>query len=119
MSMERGRILIVGGSKESTYEIRNLLDHRRFELEIALTPDVGKAVLAERWMNLLIIHTDLLDERCAKLFEYMADKDLEIPIMVVGEDAKKFREVFNSRKEVAYFEKPYPVQDMLNFIHAV
>ncbi len=117
--MERGRILIVGGSKESTYEIRNLLDHRRFELEIALSPDVGKSVLAERWMNLLIIHTDLLDERCVKLFEFMADKDMDIPIMVVGEDARKYREVFDDRKEVAFFEKPYPLEDMLNFIHTV
>ncbi len=117
--MERGRILIVGGSKENAYEIRNLLDNRRFELEIALTPDVGKAVLSERWMNLLVIHTDLLDERSTKLFEFIADRDIEIPIMVVGEDAKKFKEVLESRNEVEFFEKPYPITDIMNFIHAL
>ena len=117
--MERGRILIIGNSKESTYEIRNLLDSKRFELEIALTPDVGKTVLSERWMNLLIIHTDLLDERCVKLFEFIADRDIEIPILVVGEDASKFREILNTRNEVECFEKPYPVEEMLNYIHAL
>ena len=35
--MERGRILILGQSKEHTYEVRNLLDNRKFEIEIALS----------------------------------------------------------------------------------
>jgi DNA-binding NtrC family response regulator len=117
--MERGRILIVGNSKESTYEIRNILDNHRFELEIALSPEVGKSILAERWMNLLIIHTDLLDERCEKLFEFIEDRDLDIPILIVGEDAKKFRDVINTRNETCFFEKPYQVPDLLNYIHAL
>jgi len=117
--MERGRILIVGNSKESTYEIRNILDNRRFELEIALSPEVGRSILAERWMNLLIIHTDLLDDRCEKLFEFIADRDIEIPILIVGEEAKKYREVISTRNETEFFEKPYPVDEILNFIHAL
>jgi DNA-binding NtrC family response regulator len=117
--MERGRILIVGNSKESTYEIRNLLDNHRFELEIALTPEVGKSVLAERWMNLLIIHTDLLDERSVKLFEFIEDRDLEIPIMIVGEDAKKYKEVLSPRAEMGFFEKPYRTDELLNYIQAL
>ncbi len=119
MHMDRGRILIVGGSKESAYEIRNLLDNRRFELEIALSPEVGRAVLSERWMNLIIIHTELLDERSEKFFEFIADRDIETPILVVGEEAKKFRDVINTRNETEFFEKPYPVGEILNFIHAL
>ena len=87
--MERGRILILGNSKETTYELRNLLDNHRFELEIALSADVGRSILSERWMNLLIIHTELLDERSARLFEFMADRDIEIPILVVGEERQE------------------------------
>jgi DNA-binding NtrC family response regulator len=117
--MDRGRILIIGNSKETTYELRNMLDNRRFELEIALSPDVGKTILSERWMNLLIIHTELLDDRSAKLFEFIADRDLEIPIIVVGEEAKKFRETFHSRNEVEFFEKPYPVDEMLSYIQTL
>jgi DNA-binding response OmpR family regulator len=117
--MERGRILIIGNSKETTYEIRNLLDNRRFELEIALTPEVGRTILSERWMNLLIIHTELLDERSMKLFEFLADRDIEIPIMILGEEARKFRDVVRSRNEVECFEKPYPVDEMLSYIRAL
>jgi len=117
--MERGRILIIGNSKESTYEIRNLLDNRRFELEIALSPEVGRTILSERWMNLLIIHTDLLDERSMKLFEFISDRDLEIPIMVVGEETDKFRKLIPPRNEVECFDRPYPVNEMMNYINAL
>ena len=117
--MERGRILIIGNSKETTYEIRNLLDNRRFELEIALSPDVGKTILTERWMNLLIIHTELLDERSAKLFEFLADRDIDIPILILGEEARKFRGAVRSRSEVGCFEKPYPVDEMLSYIRTL
>jgi DNA-binding NtrC family response regulator len=117
--MERGRILILGNSKESTYEIRNLLDNRRYELEIALSPEVGKSILSERWMNLLIIHTEILDERSVKFFEFLADRDIDIPILILGEEAKKFREVVHSRNEVGCFEKPYPVDEMLSYIRTL
>jgi len=117
--MERGRILIIGTTKESTYEIRNLLDNRRFELEIALTPEVGKNVLSERWMSLLIIHTELLDERSAKLLEFLNDRDIDIPVMILGEQAGKFREAVRSRGGVGCFEKPYPVEEMLRYIRTL
>ena len=60
VTMERGRILILGQTKDSTYEIRNLLDNRRYELEIALSREVAKQILAQRRMDLLIIHTEML-----------------------------------------------------------
>lgn len=117
--MERGRILIVGNTKESTYEIRNLLDNRRYELEIALTPEVGRNILSERWMNLLIIHTEMLDERSQKLFEFLQDRDIDIPILILGEEAERYREVVPARNEVECFEKPYPVDEMLSFIRSL
>ena len=117
--MERGRILIIGGSRETTYEIRNLLDHNRFELEIALSPDVGKHVLTERMMSILILHSEILDERCAKLLQYLDEKDLEIPIMILGEHAAKFRGSLRSRSDVECFEKPYQLEELLNYIRAL
>ena len=44
--MDRGRILILGNSKESSFELRNLFDNHRFELEIALNKEIGKTVLS-------------------------------------------------------------------------
>ena len=57
--MERGRILILGQSKEHTYGVRNLLDNRKFEIEIALSVDVAKTILTQRYMNLLVLHTEI------------------------------------------------------------
>ena len=62
--MDRGRILVLGQTKEHTYEVRNLLDNRKFEIEIALSADVAKTVLAQRFMNLLVIHTEVPMEGC-------------------------------------------------------
>ena len=117
--MERGRILIAGGSRESTYELRNMLDSRRYELEIALTPETAKAVLVERWMNLLVLHTDLLEEKIERLLEFLHEREIEIPVLVVGEQAEKFRQLLNGRMQVECFEKPYQRTAILDFIHAL
>ena len=117
--MEGGRILILGSSRETTYEIRNLLDHRRFELEIALSLEVGKNVLSERMMSLLIIHSEFMNEKCAMLLEYLDERDLDIPIMILGEEAERLRDSINIRNEVEYFQKPYQVEDLMSFIRAL
>ena len=56
--MDRGRILIFGESKETSFELRNLFDNHLFELEIALNKDVGKTVLSTRMMNLIVKHSE-------------------------------------------------------------
>lgn len=117
--MDRGRILILGQSKESTYEIRNLLDTRRFELEIALSRDVGKMILAQRRMDLLILHTEMIDAEMEEFFEFLEEKGIEIPVFVLGEEAQRFREQLPRRAEVSCFAKPYPVQHMLSSIEAL
>ena len=117
--MDRARILILGQTKESTYEIRNLLDNKRFELEIALSRDVGKMILAQRKMNLLILHTEAITTEMEEFFEFLEEKGIEIPIFLLGEEAKKFRETIPARTEVACFEKPYAVEEMLTSIKAL
>lgn len=117
--MHRGRILILGQTKESTYEIRNLLDHHRYELEIALSRDVGKLVLTQRKMDLLILHTESLDAEIEEFFEFLEEKGIEIPIFLLGEEASKFRETLPEKQEIACFEKPYPVERMLTSIAAL
>ena len=117
--MDRGRILILGQTKESTYEIRNLLDSRRFELEIALSRDVGKMILAQRKMNLLILHTEMVNPEMEEFFEFLEEKGIEIPIFLLGEEAQRFRESIPERSEVSCFDKPYPVEQMLTSIEAL
>jgi DNA-binding NtrC family response regulator len=117
--MERGRILIVGQTKESTYEIRNLLDNRRYELEIALSKDVAKMILSQRRMDLLILHTEMLDAETDDFFEFLEERGVDLPVFVVGEEAQRFREAVPARAGVACFAKPYAVDQMLTSIQGL
>ena len=117
--MERGRILIMGQTKENTYEIRNLLDKRLYELEIALSGDVGKLILSQRQMNLLILHTEMLDSESQEFFDFLEESSIELPIFLLGEEARRLRERLPVRVGVSSFEKPYAVEEMLTSIKAL
>lgn len=114
--MERGRILIVGQTKENTYEVRNLLDQENYELEIALSKDVAKQILLQRRMNVLILHTEAIGPELEEFFEFLDDRGVEIPTIVLGDEAKKVGETLSYRPELKCFEKPYPVEEMLGTI---
>ena len=117
--MERGRILIMGQTKENTYEIRNLLDKRLYELEIALSRDVGKLILSQRQMNLLILHTEMLDNETQEFFDFLEERSIELPIFLLGEEARRLRDSLPVRVGVSCFEKPYAVEEMLTTIKAL
>jgi len=117
--MERGRILILGQTKESTYEIRNLLDNKKYELEIALSGDVGKTILSQRQMDLLILHTEMLSEVADEFFSFLKENHLEIPVFIMGEETAKFQQTAPTNSSVRCYEKPYPVSDLLNSIQAL
>jgi DNA-binding response OmpR family regulator len=116
--MDSGRILILGQTKENSYEIRNLLDNRKFELEIALNKEVGKTVLSTRMMDLLIVHTEAIDEDTTEFFDYLNDRGISIPVMVVGEEAKSLADRIDMEHEEAVrcFEKPYAVEELISYI---
>ena len=114
--MKQGRILILGQTKENSYEIRNLLDNRRFELEIALNPEVGKLILGARRMNLLIIHTEMISEQLAEFFDFLDERGISIPMMLLGEEASQLRDQLPDAEQVACFDKPYAVDEMVSYI---
>ena len=74
--MDRGRILILGETKENSFELRNLFDNHRFELEIALNKDIGKTVLSTRMMNLLVMHSETINEESTEFFSYLSGLSL-------------------------------------------
>ncbi|MEM7235587.1 MAG: hypothetical protein AAF517_25665 [Planctomycetota bacterium] len=114
--MDQRRILILGQTKENSYEIRNLLDHRKIELEIALNPDIGKFILSSRKMDLLIIHTESIQKDIAEFFQFLDEEGVEIPVMVLGEEASTMASRLPVDDEVKTFDKPYPVEEMMSYI---
>lgn len=117
--MKQGRILILGQSKESSFEIRTLLEDPRFELEIALNKDIGKMVLASRRMSLLVMHTELVGTESAEFFEYLANEGIEIPVMLVGDDASGLEQHILGQPTVKSFDKPYPADEVRSYIEAL
>lgn len=117
--MQQGRILILGQTKENSYEIRNLLDSNQFELEIALNKEVGKLILSSRRMGLLIIHTEAISEDISEFFEFLDEKAISIPMLVLGEDAGELRHNIPVDEEVPCFEKPYPVEELMRCIQSI
>jgi DNA-binding response OmpR family regulator len=117
--MDRGRILIFGQTKENSYEIRNLLDNKRFELEIVLSGTVGRQILSTRLMNLLVVHTEAIDDEGREFLSYLEEQEIPIPVMILGEEAAKFRESVGEERQVACFEKPYAVEQVLDYIRSL
>ena len=114
--MDRGRILILGETKENSFELRNLFDNHRFELEIALNKDIGKTVLSTRMMNLLVMHSETINEESTEFFSYLSGRGISLPLMVLGEDAETCSEKIDYEGPGACFEKPYPVADVLDYV---
>ncbi len=116
--MERGRILILGSNKETTYEIRNLFDNQRFELEIALSAEVGKRVLSSRKMNLIMIHSDVLRGHDSEFLELLKNRDYKIPVVVMGDQLETVAAVRNGG-ELRCFNKPYHPDDVISYIRTL
>jgi DNA-binding NtrC family response regulator len=114
--MDHGRILILGQSKETTYEIRNLVDNQRFELEIALSQEVGKQVLANRKMSLIMMHTEMLKGPDCDLFMFLEEKGLDIPVLVLGDQVDEQRIQPRPQSELHFFRKPYVSEEVITCI---
>ena len=117
--MERGRILILGQTKEHTYEVRNLLDHRKFEIEIGLSAEVAKTILTQRYMNLLILHTEVPLEAAKEFFTFVKDRAIDLPLLIFGEETTQLRELIPNWMDVSYFEKPYAVDEIYRCIEGL
>lgn len=117
--MDRGRILIMGKSKETTYEIRNLIDNQRYELEIALSQEVGKQVLSTRKMSLIMIHTEMLQEDSIEFFEFLRDRAINVPVLVLGDEAMQYGKNGVPAGEIHCFDKPYTPKDVISCIRSL
>lgn len=117
--MERGRILILGQSKEHSYEVRNLLDNRKFEMEIALSVDVAKTILTQRYMNLLVLHTEVPVEAMKEFFLFIRDRGIDLPLLIFGEETTQVRTLIPDWLEVSYFEKPYAADQVYRCIEGL
>ena len=91
------------------------MDNKKYELEIALSREVGQTILSQRHMNLLILHTEVVNEESKEFFDFLTSEGIEMPVFVLGEDASRLGEMVEAAK-VSCFDKPYAVNEMLETI---
>ena len=114
--MTPGRILIVAKTKENGFELRDLLDELRCEVEIALSASVGRAILDSRRMDLIVLHTEAVSAELVELFEYLDVRELDIPMILCGEEAKSLAERVPHPGPVECFDRPYAANRMVQFV---
>jgi hypothetical protein len=81
--------------------------------------DVAKTILAQRYMNLLVLHTEVPAQETTEFLDFIRDRAIDLPLLVFGEETTQLREQIPSWLEVSYFEKPYPADDVYRTIQGL
>lgn len=95
--MQKARILIIGQEKDSAYALRNVFEIERHEIELALQLDVAKAILRERWIDLVVLDPAVCLEDDFDLLDFELDHGLEVPLVIVGGESTGVRRKIRSR----------------------
>jgi len=114
--MQRRRILLIGTSKESVFQIRTLLEGQPLELEIALGEDVARTVLRERVMHAIILDAAIIASDPLELFEFILDRGLDLPVILVGEGAEAAAAGVPPELFAIPLPKPFTAQDLAGAI---
>ena len=90
--------------------------YQRFELEIALSAEVGKTVLNTRQMNLVLVHTAMLEGENLEFLQYLQKKMDRVPVAILGDEAGSIGRSMALPSDVRCFDKPYRTDEVLTFI---
>ena len=114
--MKKGRILIIGRDKDSAYALRNVFELEPHELELALQLDVGKAVLRDRRVDLIVLDPAVCLQDDFDLVEFQLDHGLEVPIVLVGGESTGVRRRVRSKGGVRVSSVPADGFKLLDFV---
>lgn len=81
------RILILTGDKTQAVHFRALLESFRAEFEIAIGEDIARSILSQRYMNMILIDASTLKLGSSWVFNFLANRGLQVPIVILGADA--------------------------------
>lgn len=116
--MERGRLLIIGREKDAVYAIRNVFELEALELELALGLDVGKAILVDRHIDLIIMDPHIGLEEDFDLLDFQLDHGLRVPICIVGGESTGVRRRIRSKQGIKVHSVPADGFKLLDFVRA-
>ena len=58
----------------------------------------------------------MLNEESQDFFDFLTEEGVELPVFILGEDASRLGETLDAVSKVSCFDKPYPVNEMLESI---
>ena len=87
------RILILTSDKNQAVQFRAMMESTRQEFEIAIGEETGRAILSQRYMNLILIDAATLKSGSSWVFEFLSNRGLRVPIVVLGAEKGSVKEV--------------------------
>ena len=88
--MFRKRVLIIEDDKRTVEEIHCVLENNGYETEVALTPQVGLAILAERRMDAAVLDAQLEETDSGwTLLKQIRETNPALPIVLINAPKQK------------------------------
>ena len=101
------RILILTSDKNQAVQLRGMMEAMRQEFEIAIGEETGRAILSQRYMNLIMVDASTLKSGSSWVFGFLANRGLRVPIVVLGADKTVVKEVpSDDLPQVAFVPAP-------------
>jgi DNA-binding NtrC family response regulator len=85
-------MLILTSDKQNAVRLRTMLEKMRLEFEIAIGEDTGRAILSERFMNLILIDASALKGGTSWVFSFLERRRLQVPIIILGAEESALKE---------------------------
>jgi DNA-binding NtrC family response regulator len=107
------RILILTSDKNQAVQLRAMLESMRQEFEIAIGEETGRAILSQRYMNLIMIDAATLKSGSSWVFDFLTNRGLRVPIVVLGAEKNAVKEVpSEDLPQVAFVAPPIDLKKL-------
>jgi len=108
------RILILTSDKNQAVQLRAMLETVRQEFEIAIGEETGRAILSQRYMNLIMVDASTLKSGSSWVFGFLANRGLRVPIVLLGADRSVVMDVpSEDLPQVAFVPPPLDLKKLI------
>ncbi len=112
------RILILTSDKNQAVQLRAMMESIRQEFEIAIGEETGRAILSQRFMNLIMIDAATLKSGSSWVFDFLVNRGLRVPIVVLGAEKGSVKQVpCEDLPEVAFVAPPIDQKKLVGAIN--
>jgi len=79
-------MLLLTNDKNNAVRLRTVFEKMNIEFEIAIGEETARAILSERFMNMIVIDAAALKGGTCWVFSFLHNRRLKVPVLVLGAD---------------------------------